>query len=130
MIYVGAGLDLLALKPNGELYWKYRVGEDICSSPALGQDGAIYVRGTTYYLYAVNPNGSEKWRLNLDSWEWNNNYGGPVIDQDGTIYTYGKVGDSNGLYAINPDKSVKWTSTETAAAKTTPCLGPDGTIYV
>ncbi len=98
--------------------------------PGPGPGWRHLCKGNYFYLYAVNPNGSEKWRLNLDSWEWNNNYGGPVIDQDGTIYTYGKVGDSNGLYAINPDKSVKWTSTETAAAKTTPCLGPDGTIYV
>lgn len=35
-----------------------------------------------------------------------------------------------GLYAINPDKSVKWTTTETWATFTTPCLGPDGNIYV
>lgn len=130
MIYVGCGLDLLALKPNGDLYWKYRVGETIDSSPALGPDGTIYVRGRINYLCAVNPNGSEKWRLNLDSSWLGNNYGSPVIDQDGTIYTYGKVGNSMGLYAINPDKSVKWTTTETAASMTTPCLGPDGTIYV
>lgn len=130
MIYVGCGLDLLALKPNGDLYWKYRVGEETNSSPALGPDGTIYVRGRINYLCAVNPNGSEKWKLNLDSWWGGINTGAPVIGQDGTIYTYGKVGDYMGLYAINPDKTVKWSTTETAATLTTPCLGPDGTIYV
>jgi outer membrane protein assembly factor BamB len=130
MIYVGCGLDLLALKPDGKLYWKYRVGEETPSSPALGPDGTIYIRGRVNYLCAVNPDGSEKWRLNLDSWSYAINVGAPVIEQDGTIYTYGKVGDSMGLYAINPDKTVKWTTTETFTTMTTPCLGSDGTIYV
>ena len=32
------------------------------SSPVIGTDGTIYIGSSDYYLYAVNPFGSLKWR--------------------------------------------------------------------
>jgi outer membrane protein assembly factor BamB len=84
-IYVGSGFDLLAISPDGQLLWQYRAGGSIESKPAVAPDGTIYVRSRTEYLCAVNPNGSEKWRLELGS----RIFGGglsPVIADNGTLY--------------------------------------------
>jgi outer membrane protein assembly factor BamB len=50
----------------------------------------------------------------------------PAIGQDGTIY----VADMNaGLYAINPDGSVRWCCTDAHAPTSDVSIGPDGTVY-
>ena len=75
--------------------------EYIDCSPAIGADGTIYV-GCYQSLYAINPDGSQKW-----SFPTRDRVGSSVaIGVDGTIY----VGSSDGnLYAINPDGSQKWS---------------------
>ncbi|MDN5325305.1 MAG: hypothetical protein PWP02_1024, partial [Thermosipho sp. (in: thermotogales)] len=59
------------------------------SSPAIGADGTIYVGSDDDYLYAINPDGSLKWKI----YGINNS---PAIDSDGTIY----VGGTFDLYAV------------------------------
>ena len=141
IVYIGSGLDLLAIKPDGTLLWKYRVGEDVNSSPAIGQDGTIYVRGRMNFLVALNPNGTEKWTINLGSTLSHTSLS-PSPGHDGTIYTFGLMDDGNpyttgqttGLHAINPNGSSKWVfgdirfNDETIGM--TPAIGPDGTIYL
>ncbi len=141
-VYVGSGVDLLAIKPDGNLRWKYRVGEDVNSSPAIAQDGTIYVRGRTDYFIALNAAGSEKWRLNLGSTLSHTNMS-PVIGPDGTIYTFGLMDDGNpyttdvqttGLHAINPNGGLKWVFGDIAfndeSIRMTPAIDQDGTIYL
>jgi hypothetical protein len=67
----------------------------VSSSPAIGSDGTVYVGSSDKYLYAINPNGSQKWRfLTGDAV-----HSSPAIGTDGTIY----VGSDDGyLYAISP----------------------------
>jgi outer membrane protein assembly factor BamB len=74
----------------------------VSSSPAIDQTGVIYVCSEDGYLYAINPNGTRKWRYLTGSAAISS----PAIGSDGTIY----VGSSdNKLYAINPaDGSKKW----------------------
>jgi outer membrane protein assembly factor BamB len=77
--------------------------EEIHSSPAIGEDGTIYV--TTHQpgnsLVAISPEGVIQWRFqaggNVDS--------SPLVGADGTIY-FGS--DGGRLYAVNPDGSLKW----------------------
>ncbi len=63
------------------------------SSPALGAAGTIYVGSYDNNLYALNPDGTEKWRFATGSYV----YSSPVLGVDGTIY----VGSQdNNLYAV------------------------------
>ncbi len=84
----------------------------------------VHVASWNSNLYAVNPDGTEKWPFktgdNVRSW--------PAIGGDGTIY----VGsDVNTLYAVNVDGSEKWTfETGHSILYTSPAIGEDGTIYV
>jgi outer membrane protein assembly factor BamB len=106
--------------------WRYQikqgVTEDNYSSPAIAPDGTIYVGSQDDYLYAVNYDGSLKWRF----------YAGdvvrssPAIGADGTVY----VGSySNSLYALNPaDGSVKWSYLTHGDITSSPAIAADGTI--
>jgi outer membrane protein assembly factor BamB len=38
----------------------------VCGSPVVGPDGTIYFGATDGYLYALNPDGTLKWKSNLD----------------------------------------------------------------
>jgi outer membrane protein assembly factor BamB len=134
IIYIGCSLDILAIKPDGNLFWKYRVGEDVLLSPAIGQDGTIYVRGRMNFLVALNPDGTEKWTINLGS-SLSHTYMSPSIGPDGTIYTFGLMDDGpTTLYAINPNGSVKWVFGDIQfndeTIRMTPSIGQDGTIYL
>lgn len=140
IIYVGSGIDLLAIKPDGTLLWKYRVGEEVRLSPAIGPDDTIYVRGREDYLVALNPDGTEKWMLNLGS-NLSHTYMSPVIGPDGTIYTFGLMDDKYNvgtkitvLYAINPNGSVKWVFDDIkftdGSIRMTPSVDRNGTVYV
>jgi len=104
-IYIGWD-KLYALYPNGALKWSFNMGvnRSTVSSPAISADGTIFI-GTQIgthgggELLAVNPNGTEKWRILLtDCWIRTS----PCIDEDGTVYIRGENWSTNGyFFAIN-----------------------------
>ena len=102
--------------------WNFTTG-NLLSSPAIGVDGTIYVGSYDNKLYAINPDGTEKWHFIIGSWIGTS----PAIASDGTIY----VGShDNKLYAINPDGTEKWHFTTGHRVESSPAIGSDGTIYV
>ena len=123
-LYVGSTVSSMTGKGGGYLYaltdngdhatqlWNYTTGYITWSTAAISKDGTIYVGnnngGTTNgVLYALNPNGSQKWNYTIYGTLY---YGGgitdsPVIGADGTIY----FGSNDGnIYALNPNGTVKW----------------------
>jgi outer membrane protein assembly factor BamB len=172
-VYIGsADRQLYAINPDGTLKWVYPTKAVLNSSPALAADGTIYVAGTfldgTYicvgeddpvqlgFFYAVNPDGTEKWRLTL-SGEVNSS---PVIASDGTIYI-GSAGHLNAegisydridpcdpmtpipssdadpnlpvnghVYAINPNGTIKWDFYALGNVDSSAAVAADGTIYI
>jgi outer membrane protein assembly factor BamB len=146
--------------------WKFGTGYFVNSAPAIAEDGTIYVASRDDHLYAINPDGSEKWAVEM-GFASPNPYLAPAIGEDGTIYitTYGDgilhalhpadgheiwnvtigchicnpvIGDDGtiylvrirkGLYAINPDGSIKWQIS--AYLNMNIALSPDsGTVYL
>ena len=97
------------------------------SSPSIGSDGTVYVGGScanayTCGLYAINPDGTERWNFTGGGVE-----SSPAIGNDGTVY----VGSDNGyLYAISPDGSEKWSFYAGPVVTSSPTIGPDGTVYI
>ena len=109
---------------NGTLKWKYKVGQDIWSSPAIGYDGSIYFGSENDYIYALYPNGTLKWKYLTNIAV----YSSPAIGNDGTIYC---GSHDTFLYAFYPDNgTVKWKYKTGHWIRTSPCIGDDGTIYV
>ena len=85
--------------------WKYGTKIIIWSSPAIAEDGTIYIGSWDNHLHAVNPNGTRKWRFEADDTS-----SSPAIAEDGTIY-FGVMGPGNKgrIYAVNPNGTEKWT---------------------
>jgi outer membrane protein assembly factor BamB len=138
-----------AVYPDGSLKWKYKLDGWIWSTPAIGDDGTIYVgdgfghklqainpngtrkwkfsAGGTIYsskgdIIAVNPNGTEKWRYTTDYWIVSD----PAIGDDGTIYI-GSCDDY--LYAMYPNGTLRWRFKTGDWVKAHPSIADDGTIY-
>lgn len=71
---------LYAVGPDGKLKWTFgdfmspSMDESFC--PSIGTDGTIYVGNSEYqsnhiaagHLYAINPNGTLKWKFAIGSW--------------------------------------------------------------
>jgi outer membrane protein assembly factor BamB len=128
-LYVGSwDFFLYALNSSsGKLKWKFSA-ETIVSSPTIDDNGIIYF-GTMWdfgdggNLYAIYPDGTEKWHYQT------NNYitSDPAIGDDGTIYI--GSGDTY-IYALNPDGTLKWRFKTGDYIKGPPSIAEDGTVYI
>ncbi|MBU4354929.1 MAG: PQQ-binding-like beta-propeller repeat protein [Proteobacteria bacterium] len=110
---------------EGTQKWAFMpaIGYEIRSSPAIGADGTIYVGSNDKKLYALNPDGTQKWAF-ATGYQVGSS---PAIGADGTIY----VGSYDGkLYALNPDGTQKWAFATGGWVMSSPAIGADGTIYV
>ncbi len=90
---------------DGSVKWRFDTGGRMSASPVLGKDGTIYVIDQKCNLSAINPNGTEKWKLNVGepivSKEWGDSFcsqSTPAVAKDGTIYLGTMTGN---FFAIN-----------------------------
>ncbi|TKJ43107.1 cell surface protein [candidate division TA06 bacterium B3_TA06] len=115
------------LKPVSFYYHtNYKPGYDVSYSPAIGEDGTIYMVRYYYgdsYLY-----GSYEQLCRLGGYPTQSS---PSIGSDGTIY----IEKEYSFCAINKDGSLKWgyklPKDETKYSSPSPAaIGADGTIYL
>lgn len=114
--------NLYAIDRNGKLKWKLTEYWGFYA-PAIGDDGTIFLGfrddSLTAYLYAMNSDGKIKWKFSdAESGRVSRQ---PAIGADGTVFLSG-----DGLWAINPNGTLKWTYEHSAES---PVLGADGTVY-
>lgn len=120
-----ANLGVFTLTLNDSA-WQVAATDSITTSPAVAFDGTVYVGSTDKTLYAINPDGSQKWAFltggGLDS-------ASPAIGADGTIYA---GSNDSKLYAVNPDGSQKWVHDFGTGvfASNSPAVAADGTLYL
>lgn len=91
--------------------------------PAVSSDGTIYISRTdTGTLFAINPDGSERWHFDVKG-------GGeifPGVGEDGTVY----VGsDSGTIYALRPNGSLLWDLPTSQAVLSAPAIDAEGRLY-
>lgn len=132
-VYVGgynkAGKGFYALDPSlNTMNWVFEAGQDFNSTPAIGADGTIYVSSTNGNIYAVNPDGSEKWRAVYGTWSAT----AIAIGNDNTLYMAAENGAEGALISYDPDNGTeKWRKVLPAKINHGgPAIAPDGTIYV
>jgi outer membrane protein assembly factor BamB len=119
---------LHALYPNGTLKWQASI--DGGTSPTIGGDGTIYCG--YHQLYAINPDGSQKWVFNPGEDRFIRE-GTPCNSLDGTIYFGTYIGDYYGgeLITVNPDGSeLRRIMLARMWIMSAPAIGSDGTVYV
>jgi outer membrane protein assembly factor BamB len=132
-IYFCAQLDLdgqpdfrfFALNSDGVEQWSYQDSGAGYSSPAVAEDGSIYlVRGTR--LFCFLPNGFKAWELPLGSaGSLTDSAGEIALGSNGVIYVA-----ADQLYAAHPDGTLLWAFDPGAGTVRAPILAPDGTIYL
>uniref|UniRef100_A0A7V4KBS3 Cell surface protein n=1 Tax=Fervidobacterium pennivorans TaxID=93466 RepID=A0A7V4KBS3_FERPE len=129
IIYIGSeDSKLYAIAPEGIVLWSFDLflhgdgySEPIYSAPAIGEDGTIYV--SARYLYAVNPDGTLKWKYGPVGAFRNS----PAIGKDGTIYVASEGGT---LYAISSNGELKWTYEMGNDTWSSPSIDASETIYI
>jgi len=127
-LYVGSSDGrLTALNTDGSTRWTFQADGQV-GTPTIGPDGTLYVgtwRGDTGNnmrgsLYAIRPNGTQKWRFPAGDWVDSS----PVLGPDGAIY----VSSGGTLYAIASSGKQKWSS-HVGGETTSATIGTDGTVY-
>ena len=102
--------------------WSFVLKYPSDSSPAIADDGTIYLGLFNGDLRAFLPDGSPKWVFNAGR----EIKSSPAIGSDGTIYFGSR---DRKFYAVGPDGKKKWDFTTRAWVDSSPAIGLDGTIY-
>ncbi len=105
----------------GSVKWYLKVKGDVDSSPAVGNDGTVYIGSDDGNLYAISPSGEIKWRFKTNG-DVNSS---PAIGEDQTVF-FGS--DDGYLYAVRNGKLV-WKFKADSGIDSSPAIGSDGTIY-
>ena len=142
-IYVGSlNFRFYAINPDGSIKWNYYTDWCIFSSPAIGSNGEIYVGSKDHHLYSFEDSityGKLRWKSPTGQFfDGHLVDSSPAIGEDGTIYfgtdQYGAWGQipvpvDSGLWAVNPDGTLKWVFGTKDGVESSPAIGSDGTIY-
>jgi outer membrane protein assembly factor BamB len=123
MVFAG-GKVIYASLPNGTLLWRFTTRRKAFSSPAVGDDGTVYVGSQDRYLYAIMPNGKLRWRVNLES----DVDSSPAIGDDGTVF----IGtDRSEVVAVAPDDGrIRWRTNVGGFVRGALSIGRKGTVLV
>jgi outer membrane protein assembly factor BamB len=120
---------LYALNSFGMQKWYYPIGNIAPTSPAIGDNGDIYVSGRSTTsnpsAYAFNVEGELLWEYQTSG----TYIPGVVVSNNSTLY----ISDhSKSLYSLNSDGSLAWEYTfPINKIPWTSCsLGPDGSVYL
>jgi len=106
-----------------EEIWRFRIDSWPDGGPSVDDNGIVYIG--SYYLDAVYPNGTLKWKFDTNGIIKSC----PAIDEEGTIYVGNTYSDSDFLYALNPNGTLKWKYWVGRDIFSSPTIGDDGTIY-
>jgi outer membrane protein assembly factor BamB len=92
-------------------------------TPAIGDDGTVYIGEGHEWFYAFAPDGEVRWRISLPGGA----YMSVAIGYDGTIFCGG-----GHLYALSPDGHELWRYRPEGDRSPSDTIGattPDGMIY-
>jgi len=125
-IYIGAGNDLIAIKPNGSQKWAYSIGYSYNSAPIIGVDGNIYIEAylnNEKKIYAIAKEGIKKW-------EFKSNKGdvctSPAIGKGGNLF-FGT--DCFKLLNVDLNGNEIWDVDVEGFMYYPPIITSDGVIY-
>ncbi len=131
-IYFGTFTDgrIHAIYPNGTKKWTLITKACMSSSPAIAEDGTIYMTTMDGYqaplrfsLLAINPNGTLQWQYKTGG----DVTSSPAIADDGTIIFGGL---DSFIYAIYPNGTLRWRYDTGGWVGGSPSIDEQGHIYI
>jgi outer membrane protein assembly factor BamB len=133
-VYVGSNsqTEVRAYSPGGSLKWTFDTAPDpVQSGVAVDADGTVYALTTgsnaDAALYAIRPNGTEKWSTAIGDL----GRAAPSIGPDGTVYVAVEPPAANAsLFAVRPNGTVKWEYPGLTSGFGASAVSDDGVVYV
>lgn len=104
--------------------WTFSDAHGFSGGPAVAADGSVYILSKGGRLYAVNPDGSLKWRASIPA----GGVGTPGLDADGNIYVSDMLG---ALTSFTPAGDQRWRveAPESFEATSGPVIGNNKVVY-
>ncbi|MFI5268035.1 MAG: PQQ-binding-like beta-propeller repeat protein, partial [Chloroflexota bacterium] len=104
-------------------------GQGSATSATVGPDGIIYVGANNSNFYAVNPDGTLKWKFEAEP-ELAGIWSGAALSADGKTVFFGA--NKGGIYALNTadGKKVWQNPLFGGSVFASPTLDKNGTLYV
>jgi PKD repeat protein len=109
------------------------------TSPAVGNNGDIYVTTNAMKLHAISPSGLIRWSFDLaqDGAATGKQTSSPIVGPDGVVYIgvgFNTGGNGAGMYAVTPDDGAKkWWFYIWSGARiyyTPPAIAIDGNVII
>jgi len=109
---------------DGSLIWKFSTGGAVTSSTRVGAHGSLYFGCLDGYFYALNPDGSLKWKRNLDDEIWSS----PALLAEGKAIFIGSMaeGSANVFSLDGKTGEVIWKRETGASVFSSPAVSHDG----
>jgi len=127
--YSKNGKGFYSLDPTlNTVNWVFKQGTSFNATPAIATNGTIYIPSTDDFLYALNPDGTEKWSAEYGTWTAT----AIALSVDGTVYLSAETATGGVLIAFDPSNgSEKWRNVLPAkVGHGGVAIAQDGTIYL
>ncbi len=105
-----------------EVKWIFPTTDSVKNAPVIAADGTIYAASYDKKLYAINPDGGQKWVFAGKGYSQTS----AAIGGDGAVYW--PVFSQGYVQAVNPDATQKWQWTGYGYAPVT--VAPDGAVLI
>jgi outer membrane protein assembly factor BamB len=126
---------VFAANAEGKTAWTFTAADMVWSTPAIAANGTIYVGSDDDNLYSLEgKTGKVLWKYRVGTCQQTVGIGpeatrcdvdaGPTIGPDGALYTGG-----DGIYAINPNGTLRWRFSTGGHVSSSPALAADGSVY-
>lgn len=133
-VYSAGGGKLYAFTSSGKTLWTYTLQDPtlgIFGEPCIASDGTIYFGSWDTFVYALNPDGTLKWKSQTDGSIAP--LASPTLSADERTIFVGS-GDPNKskggtLYAIRSDGTLLWQKKLDQARVSGAVAGSDGMVY-
>jgi outer membrane protein assembly factor BamB len=111
-----------SISPQGKTNWTFAMTNVTYSSPAIGNNGTIYIGSDDGNLYALDRSGTRKWNFRTGTYIESS----PAVSADGTIY----IGGLDGVFrAFDANGHGKWAQAP-GGVSASPVICADGSVLV
>jgi outer membrane protein assembly factor BamB len=120
-VVFAAGMEVLAVRPGGELAWRFAAKGKVFTAPARADDGVLVVGSQDHHAYGVGPRGALAWSTDLGA----DVDGAPAIGDDGAIY----LGTDGGeLVRLDGKGAILWRTNLGGFVRGTLSVGRNGDV--
>lgn len=109
------------VRPSGDIAWRFHARAKVYTTPAIGDDGTVYVGSQDHHVYAIGPGGTLMWSADLGA----DVDGSPALGDDGALF----VGtDADEIVRLGPKGDIVWRAAVGGYVRGPLAVGRDGDV--